>query len=243
MKNISSLALSLVLLCLGTSLQAQEALIKKNLETRLPQLSGVQEVRKTPIPGIFEIRVNDSEILYTDAKGEFLIQGEVYDLRNQASVRNLTKERVDVLTAVKWDSLPIKDAITFTRGNGSRKLAVFADPNCGYCKKFERDLLKVDNITVHVFQIGILSPDSKVKNRAIWCSRDKGQAWLDWMVRNTAPTEAAAMCDSSAVTRNEAFAKKAKINGTPALLFEDGSRVGGAIAMEELEQHFASLKK
>jgi len=233
------LALCLALLTLSLGVAAQEVQIKKNIDARLPQLQGVQEVRKTPMAGIYEIRVNDSEIFYTDAKGDFLIQGSVYDLKNQ---RNLTKEREDKLTAVKWDSLPVKDAITFTRGNGARKLAVFADPNCGYCKKFERDLLKVDNVTVHVFQIGILSPDSKTKNRAIWCAKDKGQAWLDWMVRGTAPAEAAAMCDSSAVTRNEAFAKKAKINGTPALLFEDGSRIGGAIPMEELEQKFASLK-
>jgi thiol:disulfide interchange protein DsbC len=224
--------------CLGAA--AQEVQIKKAIDTHLPQLKGVQEVRKTPLPGIYEIRVNDTEIYYTDAKGDFLIQGEVYDLKAQ---RNLTKERENVLTAVKWDSLPVKDAITFTRGNGARKLAVFADPNCGYCKKFERDLLKVDNITVHVFQIGILSPDSKTKNRAIWCARDKGQAWLDWMVRGTLAPDAAAMCDSSAVTRNEAFAKKAKINSTPTLLFEDGSRQAGAIPIEELEQQFASLKK
>ena len=219
---------------------AQDAQIKKNIDTHLPQLQGVQEVRKTPIPGVFEIRVQDSEIYYTDAKGEFLIQGQVYDLKNK---RNLTKEREDKLTAVSWDSLPVKDAITLTRGNGARKLAVFADPNCGYCKKFERDLLKVDNITVHVFQIGILAPDSKTKNRAIWCARDKGQAWLDWMVRGNMAPDAAAMCDASAVTRNEAFAKKSKINSTPTLLFEDGSRQAGAISMEELEQHFASLKK
>lgn len=233
-----ALCAALLSFCLGAA--AQEVQIKKNIDARLPQLQGVQEVRKTPIPGIYEIRVQDSEIYYTDAKGDYLIQGSVYDLRNQ---RNLTKEREDLLTAVKWDSLPVKDAITFTRGNGARKLAVFADPNCGYCKKFERDLLKLDNVTVHVFQIGILSPDSKTKNRAIWCARDKGQAWLDWMVRNSAPAEAAAMCDASAVTRNEAFAKKNKINSTPTLLFEDGSRQAGAIPMEELEQQFASLKK
>ncbi len=240
MPRISSLALCATLLvgCLGA--QAQEARIKKNLDAHLPQLHGIQEVRKTPVPGLFEVRANDSEIYYTDAQGNYLIQGELYDLRKQI---NLTKERENVLTAVKWDSLPFKDSITFTRGNGARKLAVFADPNCGYCKKFERDLLKVDNVTVHVFQIGILGPDSKTKNRAIWCSRDKGQAWLDWMVRGTAPAEAAAMCDASAVTRNEAFATKVKVTGTPALLFEDGSRVGGALSMEDLEQKFASLKK
>lgn len=240
MTLVRSLALWAALLGTCCGALAQEAQIKKAIDARLPQLQGVQEVRKTPIPGIFEIRVNDAEIYYTDAKGEYLIQGSVYDLRSQ---RNLTKEREDLLTAVKWDSLPVKDAITFTRGNGARKLAVFADPNCGYCKKFERDLLKVDNITVHVFLIGILSPDSKTKNRAIWCARDKGQAWLDWMVRGTAPTEAAAMCDASATTRNEAFAKKAKINSTPTLLFENGSRQAGAISVEELEQLFASLKK
>jgi thiol:disulfide interchange protein DsbC len=239
MTSIRPLALCAILFATCFGATAQEVQIKKNIDARLPQLQGVQEVRKTPIPGIYEIRVNDSEILYTDAKGEFLIQGSVYDLKNQ---RNLTKEREEKLTAVKWDTLPFKDAITLTRGNGSRKVAVFADPNCGYCKKFERDLLKVDNVTVHVFQIGILSPDSKTKNRAIWCAKDKGQAWLDWMVRGTAPAEAAAMCDSSATTRNEAFAKKAKINGTPALLFEDGTRISGAIPMDELEQKFASLK-
>ncbi|MDT8989721.1 DsbC family protein [Curvibacter sp. APW13] len=240
MKFLPALAAAAALYACAAVASAQDAQIKKNIDTHLPQLQGVQEVRKTPIPGIFEIRVQDSEIYYTDAKGEFLIQGQVYDLKNK---RNLTKEREDKLTAVNWDSLPVKDAITFTRGNGARKLAVFADPNCGYCKKFERDLLKVDNITVHVFQIGILAPDSKTKNRAIWCARDKGQAWLDWMVKGAQPAEAAAMCDSSAVTRNEAFAKKNKINSTPTLLFEDGSRTAGAIPMEELEQQFASIKK
>ena len=240
MTTVRPLALlaALLVFCLGAS--AQDVQIKKNIDAHLPQLKGVQEVRKTPLPGIYEIRVNDTEIYYTDAKGDFLIQGEVYDLKAQ---RNLTKERENLLTAVKWDSLPVKDAITFTRGNGARKLAVFADPNCGYCKKFERDLLKMDNITVHVFQIGILAPDSKTKNRNIWCARDKGQAWLDWMVRGTMAPDAAAMCDSSAVTRNEAFAKKSKINSTPTLLFEDGSRQAGAIPMEELEQQFAGLKK
>lgn len=240
MFRIPSLALCAALLAGSTGALAQEAQIKKAIDARLPQLKGVQEVRKTPIRGIYEIRVQDAEIYYTDAKGNYLIQGEIYDLRKQ---RNLTKERENVLTAVKWDSLPLNDAITFTRGNGARKLAVFADPNCGYCKKFERDLLKVDNITVHVFQIGILAPDSKTKNRAIWCARDKGQAWLDWMVRGNMAPEAAAMCDSSATTRNEAFAKKSKINSTPTLLFEDGTRQAGAISVEELEQHFASIKK
>ena len=234
-----SLALGASALVLALAAQAQEVQIKKALDARLPQLGGVQEVRKTPIAGIYEVRVQDAEIFYTDAKGDFLIQGEVYDLRNQ---RNLTKERENQLTAVNWDALPFKDAITFTRGNGARKLAVFADPNCGYCKKFERELLTLDNVTVHVFQIGILSPDSKTKNRAIWCARDKGQAWLDWMVRGTAPAEAAAMCDSSAVTRNEAFAKKAKINSTPTLLFEDGSRQAGALSMDELQRLFARAK-
>ena len=124
---------------------AQDAVLRKNLAERIPQLKAIDEVNKTPIPGLFEIRVNGTEIYYTDAQGNYLIQGNLIDTKQR---RNLTDERIDKLTAIKFDTLPFKDAFTIVRGNGQRKLAVFEDPNCGYCKRFERDLQKVDNVTV-----------------------------------------------------------------------------------------------
>lgn len=219
------------------SAAAQEATIRKNLGERIPQLQKIDEVSKSPMPGLFEIRVNGTEIYYTDAEGNFLLQGNLIDTKQR---RNLTEERVDKLTAISFDSLPLKDAITIVRGNGKRKLAVFADPNCSFCKKFERDLLQVDNVTVHLFLYPILSADSNEKSRHIWCAKDKAKAWLDWMVRDQLPK--AASCDSAAIERNIEIGRKYKINGTPLSIFADGSRVPGAIGAAEVEKRLTTVK-
>ena len=219
---------------LGTAL-AQEAVIRKNLADRLPALSKIDEISKTPMNGLYEIRVNDSDILYTDAEGNFLIQGNLIDTRAK---RNLTEERVSKLSDIDFDALPLKDAFTQVRGDGKRKLAVFEDPNCGYCKRFERDLQKVNNVTIHTFLIPILSADSVEKSKNIWCAKDKNKAWLDWMVRDQAAPKAS--CDTSALERNLAFSKKHKITGTPTVFFANGTRVPGAISAQEIEKQLAS---
>ena len=216
---------------------AQEATIRKNLGERIPQLLKIDEVSKTPMPGLYEIRVNGSDIFYTDAEGNYLLQGNLIDTKQR---RNLTEERVDKLNAISFDALPLKDAFTIVRGNGKRKLAVFADPNCGYCKKFERDLLKVDNVTVHLFLYPILGADSIEKSKNIWCAKDKAKAWLDWMVRDQMPK--AASCDSAAIERNVEIGRKYKITGTPTLIFADGSRVPGAISAAQVEKHLTDAK-
>ena len=217
--------------------QAQEATLRKNLGERIPQLQKIDEVTKSPMAGLFEIRVNGTEIYYTDAEGNFLIQGSLIDTKQH---RNLTEERVDKLMAVNFDALPLKDAFTIVRGNGKRKLAVFEDPNCGYCKKFERDLQKVDNVTIHMFLYPILSADSTDKSKNIWCAKDKTKAWQDWMVRDQLP--ATGSCDVAAITRNVELGRKYKITGTPTLIFMDGSRVPGAIGAAEVEKHLSATK-
>lgn len=217
---------------------AQEATIRKTLGERIPQLQKIDEVTESPMPGLFELRVNGTEIYYTDAKGNFLIQGNLIDTKQH---RNLTEERVDKLTAINFDALPLKDAFTIVRGNGKRKLAVFEDPNCGYCKKFERDLQKVDNVTIHMFLYPILGADSAEKSKNIWCAKDKTKAWQDWMVRDQAPK--AASCDSTAIERNVEIGRKHKITGTPTLIFADGSRIPGAIGAAEVEKQLAHASK
>jgi thiol:disulfide interchange protein DsbC len=230
--------LGVALMAIAVSAFAQEAAIRKNLAERLPQLQSIDEVSKTPINGLFEIRVNGTDILYTDAEGNYLIQGNLIDTRAR---RNLTEERVEKLSAIAFDSLPVKDAFTIVRGNGKRKLAVFEDPNCGYCKRFERDLQKVDNVTIHMFLYPILGPDSMEKSKKIWCAKDSGKAWLDHMVRDQSPA-GTATCDVSALTRNVDFGRKHKINGTPTLFFVDGSRVPGAISALQVEKFLADAK-
>ena len=233
-------ALTLLLAAIALVASAQEATIRKNLAERIPQLQSIDEVSRTPINGLYEIRVNGTDIFYTDAEGNYLIQGSLIDTRGR---RNLTEERVEKLTAISFDALPLKDAFTIVRGNGKRRLAVFEDPNCGYCKRFERDLQKVDNITIHMFLYPILGPDSADKSRRIWCAKDPAKVWQDVMVRDQSPGAAPpAGCDVSAIARNVEFGRKYKITGTPTLIFADGQRVPGAINAAQVEKFLGEAK-
>ncbi len=229
------LAATLLTQALGAA--AQEAAIRKNLAERLPNLPRIDEINKTPMPGLYEVRVNQSDILYTDAEGNYLLQGELIDTRTR---NNLTEERVSKLSAVDFKSLPVKDAFTIVRGNGKRRIAIFEDPNCGYCKRFEKDLAKIDNVTVHVFLYPVLGPDSQTKSQAIWCAKDKAKAFEDWMLHNIAPTPAS--CDSSAIQRNLALGKQHRITGTPTSFLPDGTRLPGAVPLEKIEQALANSK-
>jgi thiol:disulfide interchange protein DsbC len=215
---------------------AQEAAIRKNLAERLSRLGTVDEVTKTPMAGLYEVRVGD-DLYYTDAEANFLLQGPLVDTK---SMRNLTEERLNKLNAIDFAQLPLKDAFTIVRGDGKRKIAVFEDPNCPYCKRFERDLQKVDNVTVYMFLYPILGPDSTEKSRHLWCAKDKGRAWQDWMVRDVPVPQAT--CDTAALTRNLEFGKKHHVSGTPTLLFADGTRVGGALPAAQVEKQLANVK-
>jgi thiol:disulfide interchange protein DsbC len=231
--SIAAFGLALALLA-GSSAWAQEAAIRKNLSERLPTLPKIEEVTKTPMNGLFEVRVNGNDLFYTDADGNFLIQGSLIDTKAK---KNLTDERTEKLNAVAFDALPLKDAFTIVRGNGKRKMAIFEDPNCGYCKRFERDLQKVNDVTIH---LPILSPDSTEKSKAVWCSKDKAKAWADMMLRDKSP--AAGSCDTSALARNVEFGKKYRITGTPTVIFADGTRVPGAISTQQVEKYLSENK-
>ena len=228
-------ALALLALALPLLAPAQEATIRKALTERIPGLSGIDEISKSPMPGLFEVRIGN-DIFYTDPEGNYLIQGALIDTRAR---KNLTEERINKLTAIDFKDLQLKNAFTVVRGNGKRKVAVFEDPNCPYCKRFEKDLEKIDNVTVHTFLIPILGPDSTEKSKRIWCASDKVKTWDDWMLRNVSPKEAGAKCDTAALDANVAFARKYNITGTPTLVFIDGHRVPGAINTQQIEQLLA----
>ena len=211
---------------------ADDAVIRKTIAERLPDFPKIDEITKTPIPGLFELRIG-TEIMYTDERGDHLIEGQMIETRSRS---NLTEARVAKLTAIDFAALPLKDAIVWKQGTGARKLVVFADPNCGYCKKFEKEMQQVKDVTVYTFLYPILGGDSPEKSRNIWCAKDNSTAWRDWMINGTAPARSMGQCDVAALQRNAALGKKHKINGTPALVFEDGKRVPGAMAPEQVEK-------
>ncbi|MBY0570072.1 MAG: DsbC family protein [Burkholderiaceae bacterium] len=228
--------LSLLLAGIGTQALAgaTEDLVKK-LETRLGA-GQVEAVVKSPYAELYEVRTK-SEILYTDKTGKYLVAGKVIDL---ASGTNLTEERLNEINKIDFKSLPLDDAIKYTKGNGKRVMVIFEDPNCGYCKKFRHTLQEIDNVTVYTFQYNILSEDSKTKSRNIWCAADRSKAWDDWMLNNKAPATAAADC-SAPHEKVLALGRKYRINGTPAIVFSDGSRIPGAVDAKRVEEKLAKL--
>jgi len=235
-RSISLLALAA---CLALPALAQEAVIRKNLAERLPDFPKIDEISKTPIPGLWEVRIG-TDLLYTDEQGNHVIQGTVFDTKAKI---NLTEKRIEKLTAIDFDQLPLKDAMVIKQGSGARKLAVFADPNCGYCKRFERDLLTVKDVTIYTFLFPVLGPDSNDKARSIWCAKDAMKTWRSWMIDSVTPPKAMGACDTAAIERNSAFGRKYRVNGTPAILFEDGRRVPGAMPAAEVEKRLAEAAR
>jgi thiol:disulfide interchange protein DsbC len=209
--------------------------IKAELKKKVPE-APVDTVRKVPYAGLYEVVVG-GDIYYTDDKASFLLTGSLIDLKTK---ENVTELRMRQVNAIKWDTLPFDQAIKIVRGNGSRKVALFEDPNCGYCKRMERDMMGVNDITLYVFLYPILSPDSLEKSKAIWCSSDRGKAWLDHMVR-----DAAVSGDTTCATpldRILALGKDKRISGTPTLIFENGERIPGAISMVDFEKRLTEAK-
>ncbi len=224
---------------LASCVEAQntEATIKKALE---PKLGGakIESVRETPYGGLYEVRVA-GDILYTDKKGDYLFIGHVYDTKTST---DLTRARIDEINKIKFSDLPLEMALKQVKGNGKRTIAVFEDPNCGYCKRLRQTTLKeLDNVTIYTFMYNILSEDSFVKSKNIWCAPDRVKAWDDWMIDGKLPPAAPSACQ----TPNDqvvALGQKLKIQGTPAIFFTDGSRIPGAVDLKSLEAKLQSLK-
>jgi thiol:disulfide interchange protein DsbC len=238
MPRILRTAIAASIALLAAAAGADEATIRKTIAERLPDFPKIDEVSKTPIPGIFELRIG-GEVLYTDDSGNHIIQGSLIDTRTRG---NLTEARLEKINAVDFASLPLKDAIVWKQGSGARKLVVFADPNCGYCKRFERELQAVKDVTVYTLLYPILGGDSPEKSRNIWCAKDRTEAWRSWMLDAVAPPRAMGSCDTAVLQRNVAFGRKYRINGTPSLFFEDGKRVPGVMNAEAIEKQLAASR-
>ncbi|WP_313951520.1 DsbC family protein [Accumulibacter sp.] len=213
---------------------ADEASVKKAVEGKLG--STVTSVTKTPYLGLYEVYA-DGQILYTDEQVSALLLGTLIDGK---TMKNVTNERMQKLTAIKFSDLPLSMAVKLVRGNGKRVFATFEDPNCGYCKKLAQELAKLDNVTIYTFLYPILSPDSLEKSNRIWCSADRAKAWNEWMIDGKAPG-GKGDCDTTAVKKSLETGRKLAINGTPTIFFGDGERIPGAIPLARIEQKLAEV--
>jgi thiol:disulfide interchange protein DsbC len=236
-KLLSVLSIFLTtLFCSGWAHAQNEQQIKVEMQKRLGGNAKIKSVTATPVNGLYEVLVGN-EIFYTDASAKYLIQGEIIEF---ASGKNLTEQRQADLNRIKWTDLNQANAIKTVRGNGTRQLAVFSDPNCGYCKRLEKSLQQLDNVTIYTYLIPILSADSAQKSKQIWCSSDPYKSYIDWMINGTSPS-GKSDC-STPLDKNLSFAKSYGITGTPTLFFTDGSRFPGAVQITDIEKKLNSLK-
>lgn len=222
---------------LFASAPADEATIRKNLASRLPNLPQIDAVSPSPVKGLWEVRLG-SELIYSDAMGSFVIEGHIIDTLRRV---NLTEQRIDQITAIVFRELPLQDAVVWKQGNGKRRLVVFADPNCGYCKHLERDLSSIPDITVYTFLVPILGEDSTTRSRAIWCAKDRGKTWRRWMLEGAALPAAASSCNSSVLERNLALGRRHGLVGTPLLVFEDNDRFPGVMSIADISKKLTAI--
>jgi len=235
-KFFSSLFVLSALLCIGTAHAQAEQQLKTELQKKLGSNAKVRSVSPSPVAGLYEVLVGN-DVFYSDSTGKYLIQGEIIEL---ATGKNITEQRQADINRIKWADLTTANAIKTVRGNGSRQLAVFSDPNCGYCKRLDKSLQQLDNVTIYTYLIPILSADSALKSKQIWCSSDPNKTYIDWMVNGLTPS-GKSDC-TTPLDKNLAFAKSYGITGTPTLFFTDGSRFPGAVQITDIEKKFSSLK-
>lgn len=226
----------LIALCAGVSaVQADEGAVKQAMEAFVGA-PAVETVKKTDYDGVYEVLLKSGELVYTNEKVDFIVDGRIIDTKTR---KDITEARLNELSAIEFSTLALDQAIKQVRGDGSRVIATFEDPNCGYCKRLGKDLAQMDNVTIYTFLLPILSEDSTRKSHNIWCAADQAKAWNDWILDGVVPK--AAKCDTVAVDKNIAFAKSHRIQGTPTIFLADGRRLGGYLPLAQLEQAIAEV--
>jgi thiol:disulfide interchange protein DsbC len=228
--RFKTLAMTAVLF-VATTAFADEALIRKTLTEKFPG-AAITSVTPTPYSGLFEVYL-DGQIVYVDPKAQYVFSGDVIDLKTR---QNLTQARLDKLNAVKWETLPLANAIKTVKGKGSRRLAVFSDVDCPYCRRFDAELEKVDDVTVYTFLYPVegLHPKAVQASRQIWCAPDRNRAWDDYIKSGRLPANDG-KCKNP-VDENLALGNKLRVTGTPTIIFQNGQRVPGMVPAAKLEQ-------
>ena len=236
LKNAVAVLLALVVVSAWAG-TPDENRVKERVQKNFGKNTKVDEVRKTPYSGLYEVR-SGGKVIYTDSKAKYIFAGHIFEMETG---KNLTKARLSEINKVKFSDLPLDLAVKTVRGNGKRKIAVFSDPQCGHCRRLEKTLEQVDNITVYTFMYNILSKESANKARNIWCSGNPSKAWGDWMKKGKIPKAVSGKCEDPG-QKVYTLGRRLNISGTPTIFFTDGTRIPGAIDARMLKQKLAQIK-
>ncbi|MDO8894053.1 MAG: DsbC family protein [Nitrosomonas sp.] len=216
---------------------ADEAALRKAIQPHFAD-SKIESVKKTNYLGLYEVVVGD-EVFYTDAKADYFFFGHVIDTKTRMSMTNERIQEIKAARRVPLDSLPLQSAIKIVKGDGKRRVAIFTDPNCPYCKQLEKELLNVTNVTIYTLLYPVLKGSMELSKK-IWCSDNQIKAWDDFMLKDVAPSSKDCETPLDALVKS---GRENKVNGTPTLIFADGSVVGGMIPATAIEEKLESASK
>jgi thiol:disulfide interchange protein DsbC len=178
-------------------------------------------VTVTPIDGVYEV-VMGQNVAYVGGDGRHFLFGHLFDMRTQQDLTAAKHgQRDDVSTEtrrVNFAALPLSDAVKRVKGDGSRVVAVLSDPRCPYCKALDEELAKLDNVTVYIFLLPWLSPESRPAAAALWAAAVPERA-----------------NDTTVLDRNLKLASELGLRGTPMLIASDGRVSEGARSAEMLD--------
>ncbi len=194
-----------------------------------------RDMRATPMAGIYEVTMGRN-VAYVGSEARYFLFGHLFDMQTQ---RDLTAERLEQARRIDFTNLPLADAIQSVRGDGARRLAVFSDPDCPYCKQLEQTLAKLDNVKIHTFlyPLNELHPEARAKAIAVWCAQDRAGAWQALML-DSKPLQSADCAHP--IDRNIALARKLGVDGTPVLFDSQGRRLAGAAPVDRIEAFLAA---
>ena len=229
----SRIVFAAALLLGALSAQAGEEEIRKTLAESAPELK-IVSIAKLPSIGLYQVVFNGFNIFYTDEKGETGFFGNMVDIKNK---KNLTQMEKDRITTVDFSKLPLDKAIVRVKGNGTRKLVLFSDPECPYCQGLEKQLEAVNDVTIYTFLLPLtdLHPGALRKSQLIWCAKDKAKAWNDMLVKQKEPKGSNTQCDTP-ISDIKEIATKNWITGTPAIVFPSGKLLFGNQPSDKIVQ-------
>jgi len=229
---LRAMTMGVLLALAAANVAADEAQIRRVIEEKLGGVT-VEGVQPGPL-GLYEVRFRSSggtRIVYTDANATHIFLGKIYETAND---RDLTEERLRKLNAIKFDSLPLEQAVKIQRGDGKRVVAMFSDPYCPACRQFEQTLQQLNDVTIYVFMFPVIRPELADHSKAVWCSPDRAKAWIDLALRGKPP--AAKPACTNPIEKNIEFGKSIGVNSTPTLVFSNGERVAGGLRIADLTE-------
>ncbi len=205
--------------------------LMQTLQKRFPTIR-INSVQVSPVPGLYQVIAGD-QVVYTDASGDHMIVGRMMDTKTR---QDMSAQALDAFYTIDFKSLPFGEAIKIVKGTGEHKVALFADPDCPFCRQLEQSMQSVTNVTVYLFLFPLeqVHPHAMADATAIWCSPDRASAWTNWMLNRT-PIPAGGSCANDPIANIHTLADSLHVHSTPTIFLENGKRIDGAVPTTQLE--------